>query len=593
MLDNFFENFASKDHVPCEKEVSAVVDENSPSFRGVGIGSPEKTTIIKNLSALSENLTEPTRDHHGPPVTIIGENYSEDGELAADMNVQNKTEQSEIPTSVSSQPRRHSVKTEDMEVTKNVYNETRNGIMIEMTTETDVNTPGEDLSNQRNVDTVISGDEDKDGAGNQSFDERCLKEIIMPESGERKSQSESNIQEILSSEHISNTDTAVLSSDTIPATTNNKHDADCNDKADINDKVDQLNQNFTTQIPEVTTKPQKSEKSETDNVHDKVTQILYAVLNDSQKQKTGHEQVSTLNRSKSCEGDIIEKSDAHYSTHEVCEEKNKEKPRKDRKMREDLNVSQPSTVDRIDENETFSTHKVEKEKNPYEIANDSGIRPRLSGNDENCEVASETVEIRVDRHGPAVSGTQLEATVEDDRNMDEQNRKNQMVHKSNEIAANWASVPVKEEPLSDLEDDDTNRHWLPNSFVPQEKVDRYGSEESRSVYKPVTRSSSKSLLQQENMTIPNVEVSQVEKEKQPNSVVMVKKELVPETEEEYTERELRRQKYCNKRETIMCKRNSAQDYQNANNENRTNGRREVSTRSGELMIGEVSSKDIN
>ena len=138
-----------------------------------------------------------------------------------------------------------------------------------------------------------------------------------------------------------------------------------------------------------------------------------------------------------------------------------------------------------------------------------------------------------------------------------------------------------------------NPHWEPNSLVPQEKVDRFGSEESQSVYKPVTRSSSKSLLQQENVTIANVEVNQVEKEKQPISVVMVKKELVPETEEKYTERELRRQKYCNKKEAIVCKRNSALDYQNANNGNRTNGHFEISTRSEDLIIDEVSSRDIN
>ena len=411
MLDNVFENSANKGNVLCEKEVvPAVVDGKSPPFPEVESNSPEKTTITKTVTVKDENLNEPTQEDHVSPVPMIRENYSKNVELA----VQNKTEQSEMPTNVL-QTGTDSEKNEDIQV-ESFRGEIRNGVTSEMAAKTDVSRPSsthtrdksDTLSNKRNVDTEIPGDGDE--SGKSSFEEKCLNQVIVPEGEEGKSRSESNIQEILSSEHISNIGEVVLKSDPIPATTNNKQEEG------IGKEVDQLNHNFTTQKPEVTTKPQKSEMSETE----KVTRVLYAVLNSVQKEKRMQEQISILSS-------------------EVSEDK--DDPRKDKRMREEqavvvLNVSQLSKVDKIDENGTYSTHEAGEEKNPDEIEKERGKRPRLSGNDDNCEVASETVEIRMDHHGPTVSDIQLIATMEDERNRDERNRKHQMTEKSNEIEDN-------------------------------------------------------------------------------------------------------------------------------------------------------------
>ena len=391
MLDNIFENSANKGNVPCEKEVvPAIVDGKSPSFPEVEMNSPEKTTIAKSVTVKDENLNELTEEDHVPPVAMIRENYSKNAELT----VQNKTEQSEMPTSVV-QTGTDSEKNEDIQV------EIRNGVARDKS---------DSVSNERNVDTVSSGEEDKDESGKSSFEEKCLNKVVMTESEEEKSRSESNIQEILSSEHISNIDARVPNSDPITATTNNKQEEV------IGNEVDQLNHNFTTKKPKVTTKPQKSERSETD----KVTRFLYAVLNSGQKEKRMQEQVSILNN-------------------EVCEDKYE--PENDNRMREEqaavvLNVSQPSKADKIDENGTCSTHEAGEEKNLDKTGKDGGKRPRLSGNDDNREAASETLEIRMDHHGPTVSDAELEAAVEDERNRDEGNRKNQMTQKSNEIECN-------------------------------------------------------------------------------------------------------------------------------------------------------------
>ena len=411
MLDNVFENSANKGNVLCEKEVvPAVVDGKTPPFPEVESNSPEKTTITKTVTVKDENLNEPTQEDHVPPVPMIRENYSKNAELA----VQNKTEQSEMPTNVL-QTGTDSEKNEDIQV-ESFRDEIRNGVTSEMAAKTDVSRPSsthtrdksDTVSNKRNVDTEIPGDGDE--SGKSCFEEKCLNQVIVPEGEEGKSRSESNIQEILSSEHISNIGEVVLKSDPIPATTNNKQEEG------IDKEVDQLNHNFTTQKPEVTTKPQKSEMSETD----KVTRVLYAVLNSVQKEKRMQEQISILSS-------------------EVSEDK--DDPRKDKRIREEqavvvLNVSQLSKVDKIDENGTYSTHEAGEEKNPDEIEKERGKRPRLSGNDDNCEVASETVEIRMDHHGPTVSDTQLIATMEDERNRDERNRKHQMTEKSNEIEDN-------------------------------------------------------------------------------------------------------------------------------------------------------------
>ena len=375
----------------------------------------EKTTIVKTVTVKDENLNESTQEELIPLVTMVRD-YSKNTELAA----QNETEESEVPTNVL-QTGTDSEKNEDIQV-ESFGDEIRNDVMIEVTAKTDVSTPvsshtrdeSDNLSNKRNFDKVISGEDDE--SRKSSFEEKCLNQVIIPEGKEGKSPSESNIQEILSSEHISIIDAVVLNSDPIPPTTNNKQEGG------IGDQVDELNHNFTTPKPGITTKPQKSERSLTDSVFDKVTGVMYAVLNSSQKEKRMEEQVSILNNG-------------------VCEDK--DEPKEDKRIGEeqgvvDINVSQPSKVDNLDKKGTDSTHKAGEEKKFYQdkLEQDRGKQRRLSRNDENCSAASEAVEIRMDHHGSTASDTQLEVTVEVERNVDERNRQNQMTQKSNKIEDN-------------------------------------------------------------------------------------------------------------------------------------------------------------